>query len=111
MAKIYSAPSSITVPVLDFKNLSNYDKDCEKFKAELSAFCLARKKDKNVGEVIRFQVADGYAEYMVASTKPVELIHLPFWDCYQFEYAHLLTAKEIQGKIDQEAALAKLFKK
>jgi hypothetical protein len=46
---------------------------------------------------------------MVAATKPVELIHLPFWDAWHSETAPLMTAKAIQDKIDQKIAMAKLF--
>ena len=46
---------------------------------------------------------------MVAATKPVQLIHLPFWDAYQSETAPLMTATAIQQKIDQAIAMAKLF--
>lgn len=48
---------------------------------------------------------------MVAATKPVELIHLPFWDAWHSETAPLMTAKAIQNKIDQTIALNKLFSK
>jgi hypothetical protein len=32
-------------------------------------------------------------------------------DAWDFQYAHLLTAKEVQEKIDQQKALERLFKK
>jgi hypothetical protein len=111
MATVYSAPSSIEVPSSDFKNINGYEKACEKYKADLKAMLQKRNKDKNVGEIIRFPVADSYAEYMVASMKPVELVHLPLWDAWNFQYAHLMTAKEVQGQIDNQKALEKLFKK
>lgn len=59
----------------------------------------------------QFPVADGYAEYMVASMKPLELVHIPLGDAWQFEYAHRLTAKDVQDKIDQQKALEELFNK
>lgn len=111
MAKVYSAPESIKVPSLDFKNVQGYSEACEKYEADLKAMLQMRNKGKNVGEIIRFPVADGYAEYMVASMKPMELVHLPLGDAWHFQYAHLLTAKEVQEKIDQQKALEKLFKK
>ena len=111
MAKVYSAPSSIEVPSLDFSNINGYEKACEKYKADLKAMLQKRNNGKNVGEIIRFPVADGYAEYMVASMKPVELVHLPLGDAWDFQYVHLLTAKEVQGQIDQQKALERLFKK
>jgi hypothetical protein len=46
---------------------------------------------------------------MVASLKPVELVHLPLWDEYQFEYADLMTAEKIQEQIARQNALKELF--
>jgi len=114
MAKIFNAPEDIKVPELDFSNIGKYHKDCEAFKQQL--------KDKlrnwynpdggeNVGEIIRFPAADGYAEYMVASMKPVELVHIPLGDAWTFQYAHLLKAKDVQTEIDKEKAIKKLFDK
>ena len=111
MAEVYSSPNTIKVPELDFSNINGYEKACDNYKAELKAMLQKRNNGKNVGEIIRFPVADGYAEYMVASMKPVELVHLPLGDAWDFQYAHLLTAKEVQGQIDQQKALEKLFKK
>jgi hypothetical protein len=111
MAEVYLAPKSIKVPELDFRNINGYEKACDNYKAELKAMLQKRNNEKNVGEIIRFPVADSYAEYMVASMKPVELIHLPLGDAWDFQYAHLLTAKEVQEKIDQQKALERLFKK
>lgn len=111
MATIYSPPGQIPVPELDFANFSNYEKECKEYKSKLKEFLLKNNKGKHIGEIIRFPVADGYAEYMVASMKPVQLIHLPLGDAWQFQYAHLLGTKEIKEQIDSQKALEKLFKK
>jgi hypothetical protein len=58
---------------------------------------------KYIGRIIRFQVADGYAMYMVMSlTSKVKLIHLPLMDGYQSEFPHLMTIKAVKAKIDSE---------
>jgi len=112
MATIYAAPEEIKVPKMDFANVQQWKKDEEKYIEELKAFCEeCNSGGKNVGEIIRFPVADGHAEYMVASMKPVELIHIPLGDCWDFQYAHRLTAKDVQEKIDQQKRLAQLFSK
>jgi len=112
MAKIFNPPSDIKEPNLDFSNIDKYQDECKKYiKALKGKLQTYNPNGKNVGEVIRFAVADGYAEYMVASMKPVELVHLPLMDAWEFQYAHLLTAKEVQESIDKEKAIAKLFKK
>jgi hypothetical protein len=109
MAKVYLLPNGFNAPNFDWKDIKQYEKDCAELTDRLKAFCIERNDQKNVGEIIKFQVADGYAEYMVAATKPVQLIHLPFWDAYQSETAELMTAKAIQQKIDQKIMLDKLF--
>jgi hypothetical protein len=112
MATIFNTPDGVKVPELDFRNIEQYEKDCETFKVELKAWLNKNGfNGKNVGEIIQFPVADGYAQYMVASMKPVKLVHLPLWDAWHFEYAHLMTAKEIQAKIDGQNSLKKLFDK
>jgi len=109
MAKIYSAPKEITIPELDFRDMKKYKEECEKFTQDLKEFCLKRKKGKNIGEIVYFPVADGNASYMVASMKPLELIHIPLGDSYDFQFIHLLTAKEIQQNIDLNKAISKIF--
>jgi hypothetical protein len=111
MAKVFLLPDGFNAPDFNWEDINQYEKDCADLVERLKKWCIERNTQKNVGEVIRFQVADGYAEYMVAATKPVQLIHLPFWDAYQSETAPLMTATAIQQKIDQAIAMAKLFAK
>jgi hypothetical protein len=111
MTKIYNSPREVKIPKFNWENVSQYEKDCETYYKELKEFLLKRKNGKNVGETIQFPVADNYAVYMVASMKPLELVHIPLWDGYSFEYVNRLTAKDVQDKIDQQKALTKLFSK
>ena len=108
-AKIYSAPKSIKLPTFSFEKLDDYHKDCDRYRAELKKALLSRKKGKNIGEIISFPIADGAAEYMIASLRPLELVHIPLGDAWDFQYAHLLTAKDVNKKIEQGKAMAKLF--
>lgn len=109
MGKIYSPPASMPVPEFNWEDIEAYEAANNKFIEDLRAFCKSRKNEKHVGEVIQFPVADGYAQYMVASLSPVELIHLPLWDAWEFEYASRLTKKDIIDKIEQRKALDKFF--
>jgi len=112
MAKIYSAPKEVEVPKINFTNFNRKEQDekDEKYLKDLESYLREHGYDKkNVGEIIRFPVADGHAMYMVASMKPVQLIHIPLWDAWDFEYAHLLTAKEVQLKIDQQKRMKDMF--
>lgn len=109
MGKIYSPPASLRVPELNWEDIPAYEAANKKFIEDLKAFCKSRNNAEHVGEVIQFPVADGYAQYMVASLSPVELIHLPLWDAWEFQYASRLTKKDIIEKIEQRKALEKLF--
>lgn len=64
-----------------------------------------------VGEVVKFQVADGYAQYMVASG--TELIHLELGDAYAIPEAHArgLRLADIKQMIARDKAFAALWRK
>ena len=68
-----------------------------------------------VGAVIRFQIADGYALYLVSEVgaKNVELQHIPYCDGYQIPAAHLrgLTKADISQQVNAERRMAALFRK
>jgi len=111
MADIYSAPQEVRLPKLDFSSMETYNKDCERYINDLTNHIKDMGyKGKNIGEIVKFAVADGYAEYMVLSMKPVKLIHIPLGDAYEFQYAHLMTASEITKKLESQKKLAELFK-
>ena len=114
MSKIFSPPDTIKIPELSFKDIGGYEQACEKYVEDLKQWCINRAENAGtdtqyIGEVIRFPVADGYAEYMVAALKPIQLIHIPLWDAWDFQYANRLTKKDIIDKINQQNSLKKLF--
>ena len=112
MADIYSAPQEVKLPKLDFSSMETYNKDCERYISDLTKHIKDMGyKGKNVGEIVRFAVADGYAEYMVVSMKPLSLVHIPLGDAYEFGFMHLMTADEIEKNLHQQEVMAKLFKK
>lgn len=111
MATIFNVPESIKVPEFNWKDQKQYEKDEKKFIEDLANFLKRRKKGDLIGRVIKFQVADGYAEYMVAGLKPVELVFLPLIDAYQSEFAELMTAEKIKEMVERDDRLTKLFSK
>lgn len=117
MATIFKAPESIKVPSFsNFYKDGKYDREAhdkaeKNYLAELKAMLLKRHNGKNVGEVVQFPCADSYAQYMVANMRPLELVHLPLGDAWDFPYIQNMKAKDIQDKIDQQKALEKLLKK
>jgi hypothetical protein len=64
-----------------------------------------------VGGVIKFQVADGYAMYLVVKDKPLTLQHLPFGDGYCVNPAMIrgLRRVDIVEMLTRERSWAKLF--
>ena len=110
MAKIFSAPEEVALPETTFQNVSEWQKLDNKYIADLKQHLHELGyNEKNTGEVIRFPAADGYAQYMVISMKPLMLIHLELGDAWCYQYANRLTAKDVQAKIDQQKAIDKLF--
>ena len=75
----------------------------------LAAQLRKRASGELVGEVIRERVADGFASYMVAKEAPLELVHLPLGDCYEFSWAHRWTLEDVKLLVEQERAINELF--
>ena len=119
MGTIFSAPSTIKQPNYS-KFTSNKDgkykfdsegfnKAEKKYMEELKEFCLKRKKGKYVGETVKFPFADGQAVYMVASLRPLELVHVPLGDAWDYPYIERLKASDIVENIESRKSLEKLF--
>jgi hypothetical protein len=108
MGKIYKAPPEIKTP--DFTK--DWLKEDKRYTDDLKAFVLKIRKDgKYIGRVAKFPHADGYACYMVASMRPLELIHMEVGDCWELPHINRLTAKDIKDSIDGNDAMEKLFSK
>lgn len=113
MGKIYSPPEKIIAPGYNFKlsTKENLEKE-EEYLRELIKWCRNRCPHiEEIGEIITFPVADGKAFYMVMNLSPVELIHIPLGDAWEFQYAHRLTRKDILEKIKQQTEFKKLWQK
>lgn len=115
MAKIYSAPETapdlITVLQDEASESSRTDRWAEYERLEKAYIermqAAARERTPNdplVGEVVRFQYADGYAQYVVWSTKPLSLIHLDVgdgWDLPEWQTRGLRLA-DVKARIDYD---------
>ena len=113
-AKIYSAFEELTVPSFSFgtgASIEDYNKANDQYIQDLKdKLTEMGYTGKNVGEVIKFPVADSHALYMVISMRPLQLMHIPIVDAWDFQYVHLLTAKEVNEQIEAQKRLAELFK-
>jgi hypothetical protein len=112
--EIYNPPKEVPVPTFSFSDREGSRKKEEQFLTDLKQWVKDKlhggKEKEYIGEEIHFPVADGYARYMVASLKPVKLIHLPLGDAWNFEYAHKLNAKDVKEKIDGAKRIAEIWK-
>jgi hypothetical protein len=82
MAKIYAMENQ---KEWEKRKDESYDTYCareEKLMRELEKKDAARKKGEYVGAIIRTGVADGRAQYVVLSMKPLQLAHIPYGDAY-----------------------------
>jgi hypothetical protein len=105
--QVYSSP-------IDFEHdFGNYDNDAEEAKIEAHK---AQVKDwlvtngytgKNTGKIVSFGVADGSAQYMLAEGRKSALVHLPYWDAYQYRDAKFIPKAEILRRIKMEENYAK----
>lgn len=111
MVQIYNSPETIQFPAYQWKDPSKYEADIAFLKNELKVFCQKESKCPDAGEIIRFQIADGYAQYMIFSY--TKLIHIPEDDAYQISdaLARGLRKEDILGSIKNAKALKKLFEK
>jgi hypothetical protein len=112
---VHSVPKEFTVPSYkremgeDYKSaLEKYRVAETKFIEDLKAWVKKNSKDKTYGgEVIRIAHADSHALYMVFSTKPVKLIHMPLGDAWDSLLAHRLHTKDVIALINIERIFEK----
>lgn len=110
MATVYSSVEGIICPEFQWENREKYKADCDEYREKLRAFCKSQTKCPDAGVIIRFQIADGYAQYMVMSY--TKLIHIQEDDAYSIPAAHArgLNKADILQNIKSAKALAELFK-
>ena len=111
--KVYSCPVEVPAPEPDY---SNYNR--EKEMAAEAAHIVALKAHliaqgytgKYTGEIARRQVADGYAQYMLADGgRGSHLVHLPYGDAYHARDIQYVPKAEIIREIEHAKGLAALF--
>lgn len=111
MAKVFAPPETVgKPPAFDYKQ--PYEVHRQKEEKYIQSVCRWAKTNgsgPNRGEIIRFQVADGYALYVVYA--PSALLHLAVGDAWHFHYVKSLSAKDIAEEVRRAKALDELFKK
>jgi hypothetical protein len=97
-AIIYGAPEWVKVPnIWELPDDVDYQELEVKYKADIADILIKGNlpRNKYIGKIIKFPVADGYAEYMVKNMKPLHLVHLPIMDCYESANVDLMTAERV----------------
>lgn len=119
-ARIYRAPEEAgPPPEFDafFGTERRFDGDayfaaCDEWTAKVSAWAREQHPDdKLAGERWRYQIADGYAQYVVYTSKPLALLELPLGDAYQIPdvVRRGLTLTDVRNDVVRSKQLAELF--
>lgn len=115
MATDFSAPEGFEPPVLD---MDDFRTGAWQAKEDAYIQRLADRAKMNgtnplLGEVVRWQRADGYAQYMVWQTRPLQLIHLELGDAYSIEEPLMrgLRLADIRLMVERAANMRALFSK
>ncbi len=79
--------------------------------ANLAVGLRVQNLGKLVGEIIRFQIADGYAQYMVKKEKPLQLVHLHIGDAWHADPILIrgLRLSDVRQQVSQEKKLTSMF--
>jgi hypothetical protein len=89
MATVFSPPKGFDPPEWDpKKSFQEHQKAEDDYVQKLADALKAQRPGNLVGRVVSFPIADGCAQYMVASEKPLQLVHLPLGDAWQIPAAH-----------------------
>lgn len=105
---VYNAPASIEQRPFNSKT---WEADTQWYMDELRAF-VRRCKVKpcpEQGKIVKFPHADSYAQYMVISMSPVQLVHIPLMDGWEYPYIERLTAKDIREKVKHEQMIQERY--
>ena len=83
----------------------------EAWTEKLAQWCRDNSTSDIAGEVIRIPWADGSANYMVWTTRPVQLIHIPLGDAWDVpEYmTRGLRAADLREMVERDRRLASWF--
>ena len=93
---------------LDWEEASRIqDENREALRKELRKEC----DGVYVGEIVRFGVADGYAEYMIKKERPLQLIWLTDGDSYQIhpDMIRGLTLDTVKRRVEADRKLMKFL--
>lgn len=118
-AKIYSVPDELVMSQPEYADfLHNWDalrKAETEWVGKVQQWAKENSKsgDEIIGEIWRYPIADGYAQYVILNIKPLELIHLPIGDQWQIGdiVRRGLRVTDVRATIQRNKRLEELFSK
>jgi hypothetical protein len=113
MATAFAPPEGFEPPQITLDNMrdGSYEREEAAFLERLADRAKMNGTSPLLGEVVRWQRADGYAQYMVWQTNPLQLIHLDLLDGYSIEPALIrgLRVADIRDMVERAARMRELF--
>lgn len=111
--KVFDVPVGLEFEGHDYANF-NMDAENKKINAHQERLKQWLKNNgytgKNTGAIVRFPVADGYAQYMVAEHgSTVSLVHLTYFDAYVYPHETSLTRKQVLENARAQKAMQEWF--
>ena len=110
--KIFGLPDHLPAPAPDYSKYDSVMMDAAETNHtnELKKYMVAiGYTGKHTGSIYRAQVADGYAQYMLADGPRGGLVHLPYGDAYQCRDVQHLPKRVIIERIEADKRMAALF--
>lgn len=109
MATLIASP--IPEPRIDWRDLDGTRKRINAWAEAIAdhADRASRDPDHMVGRIVKFQIADGYAEYVIYSVKPLQLVHVP--ESYDISAAHMrgLKLADVRALVDFDKRWEAMF--
>ena len=101
MATAYRAPIDRPEWVSPYKEQQRLNQE---YVDTLAAMAKENGKSDLLGQIVRWQRGDGYAQFMVWNTKPLELIHLEIDDAWDVEEALIrgLRVSDIKEMLERD---------
>jgi hypothetical protein len=118
MATVFRHPDEVGDPpdFADYMIDGRYDFEAhhraeQEWIASIATLAQEGAKGDTIGEIIRFQRGDGYAQYLVWNTNPCELVWLPVGDAWRIDEAHErgLRTSDVREHVRRERTLRNLF--
>ena len=107
MGKVYAPP----LPAINYDYNGDWQKQEEEYTDLLKEWCNKHGRGAYRGSIVQFPVADGYAVYMIISLKPLELIHVPLGDAWEYQYIERLSTSDIRKEADNYKRMSITFRK